>query len=238
MERYIRQILVKDFGGLAQNRLANAHIALIGLGGIGAPASLYLAGAGIGQMTIFEDDVVDLSNLHRQVLYTHADIGHKKFEVGAKRLQALNPDIMIRHQGRFDQNSGGDFDLILDGSDLLSTRHLAGRFALKTNTPLLSVSIAQWEGQIAHLHDSPCYACLNPEDTDTNALPSCAQAGVIGPVAGVIGTMAALEAVKIITQIQPLAQGQMLLYDGLGQDVRRLKISARANCPICETHRA
>ncbi len=235
--RYIRQILVRDFGGAAQAKLAGAHIALIGLGGIGSPAALYLAAAGIGAMTIFEDDHVDESNLHRQVLFAENDIGKPKAEIGTKRLMKSNPDIKITNAGRFtEQIVNPNFDLLLDGSDSLETRHMASAFAVTNNIPLLSASLAQWEGQIAHFHPTlsgGCYHCLYPEGTDASAIPNCSEAGVIGPVAGMVGTWAALEAIKIITGANPLPPSQMLLIDGAYRETRIMNIAKRQGCSNC-----
>ena len=236
-QRYLRQILVRDFGGTSQSKLNNAHIALIGLGGIGSPAALYLASAGIGTLTIFEDDHVDESNLHRQILYTTDDIGASKFERGASRLRAANPDLNIHFKERFDHTASNEnFDLILDGSDNLQTRHMASVFAVKNDVPLLLASLAQWEGQVAHFHPSKsgaCYHCLYPSNTDASAIPSCSEAGVIGPVAGMVGTWAALEALKIITNTNPLPPGQMLLIDGAYRETRVMKIGKRDLCENC-----
>lgn len=235
--RFLRQILVRDFGAPAQGKLARAHVALIGLGGIGSPAALYLASAGIGAMTIFEDDVVEKSNLHRQILFTDEDIGKQKAQTGAERLLQANPEMNITLSGRFTADTSNNrFDLIIDGSDQLSTRHLASSFATLHNIPLLSASLAQWEGEIAHFRPSlggGCYHCLYPEDTDASAIPSCSQAGVIGPVAGMIGTWAALEALKIITDINPLPPGKMMLIDGMFRETRVLSVKKRADCLNC-----
>lgn len=235
--RYIRQILVRDFGGAAQAKLARAHIAMIGLGGIGSPAALYLASAGIGSMTIFEDDHVDVSNLHRQILFDEHDIGKSKFLAGAARLKRANPDIKITNGGRFtEQSQNQNFDLFLDGSDNLETRHMASRFAVTHDMPLLSASLAQWEGQIAHFRPSQiggCYHCLYPDETDTSAIPNCSEAGVIGPVAGMVGTWAALEALKIIANTNPLTPSQMLLIDGAYRETRMITIAKRNECPNC-----
>ena len=231
--KYLRQILLQDFGGQSQKKLEKSHIALIGLGGVGAPASLYLVGAGIGKLTIYEDDEVDVTNLHRQVIYREASIGAPKALAGSNALRELNSDVEIKTAGRFENPDSKTYDLILDGSDNLKTRHAVSRYALQHQIPLLSASLSQWEGQISHFRGKPCYACLYPENTDQSALPSCAEAGVIGAVAGQIGTMAALEAIKILTGINPLAPGEMLLVDGKHQETRRIKISASSNCPQC-----
>ena len=235
--RYIRQILVRDFGGSAQAKLARAHIAIIGLGGIGSPAALYLASSGIGQMTIYEDDIVHGSNLHRQVLFGADDMGAPKAENGAARLMQANPDLKINLAGRFFADVPNDgFDLILDGSDSLDTRHAASSFAVQNDIPLLSASLAQWEGQITHFLPSQsggCYHCLYPEGTDASAIPNCSEAGVIGPVAGMVGSWAALEALKIIAGVNPLPPSQMLLIDGAYRETRIMKIAKRNVCSNC-----
>ncbi len=242
-ERYIRQILVRDFGGAAQKKLTESHIGLIGLGGIGAPTALYLVGAGVGKITVFEFDVISTSNLHRQVLFSNFDVGRPKIEVGIEKLRSLNPNVEIIDGGKFqigNEPSVEKLDLLIDGSDNLATRHLANRYAFTQKIPLLSASLAQWEGQIAHFSPpaSACYHCLVPETTDPNSLPSCSELGVIGAVAGVIGTMTSLEAIKILTQSRgALPLGEMLLYDGSEMESRRIKIAKRGECAVCGTPR-
>ncbi len=236
LERYSRQILVRNFGGAAQTKLKAAHVGVIGAGGIGAPLLLYLAGAGIGEITLFEDDKVTLSNLHRQIIYPENAIEQSKSEVAKSEIKSLNPHLKFNNAGRFEGTLPDGLNLLVDGSDNLATRQCANRAAQKSGIPLLAASLAQWEGQIAHFAPAThagCYECLYPEGTDASAIPSCSEAGVIGAVAGILGTMAALEAIKLIANINPLPAATIYLYDGLYNEARSLNVKARPDCPVC-----
>ncbi len=236
LERYSRQILVRNFGGQAQSRLQAAHIGIIGAGGIGAPLLLYLAGAGVGQITLFEHDQITLSNLHRQIIYRSDQIGQPKAAIAQASIASLNPYLKFQTQPRFEGALPPNLTLLIDGSDNLTTRQAANRAAAQSQIPLLAASLAQWEGQIAHYAPASkpgCYECLYPEGTDPASIPSCSEAGVIGPLAGTIGTMAALEALKLITGIEPLPPANIYLYDGLYRETRSWRITPRPNCPVC-----
>jgi len=236
-ERYARQLLLKEVGEEGQERLASASVLVIGAGGLGSPALLYLAAAGVGRIGIVEDDVVDLSNLNRQVLYTSADVGKPKALVAAERLRQLNPDVQVDvYQQRF-ANPGAtglvsDYDVLLDASDNFETRNLANEAAVAAGRPLVHGSVRQFEGQasVFNYRSGPCYRCLFPS---TPAQTSQADRAIIGPVAGLIGTIMATEALKIILQIGEVLSGRLLLYDALEMEFRTLKVQKNPSCPVC-----
>ena len=240
MQRYSRQILLPEFGMEGQERLKNARVLIIGAGGLGSPAALYLAAMGVGTIGIIDDDKVALTNLHRQILYRESDIGESKATLAQKRLTEVNPhstilafDKRLTKENAIDILNG--FDLVLDGTDNFATRYLVNDACLVLGIPLISASILRFEGQLTILcaDNGPCYRCLFPEPPNAADAPSCAEAGVIGALAGVMGTMMAMEAVKIIARIgEPLA-GRLLLYDALGANVRTFHVNRDPQCPAC-----
>lgn len=241
LERYARHIILREIGGPGQARLRRADIAVIGAGGLGSPALLYLAAAGAGRLRVIDDDVVSLSNLQRQVLHRTADVGRPKIESAAETLAALNPGVaVVGIEQRLTEANAERLllgaDLILDGSDNFATRRLANREAVRLGIPLLSGAIGQWEGQIS-LFDSaaggPCYDCLFPEDPAPGLAPACAEAGVLGALAGVIGAMMAVEAVKHLARAGETLSGRLLLYDALSAETRTIRIDRRPDCAVC-----
>ncbi len=241
LDRYARHIMLREIGGAGQKALKNARILVVGAGGLGAPALLYLAAAGVGHITVVDDDVVDNSNLQRQVIHRTADIGAPKVESARRAMLAQNPDIVVEtHAMRLvEKNAAALFaahDLILDGSDNFATRYMVNRLATASQTPLIAAAITQWEGQIS-LYDpargTPCFQCVFPEAPAAGLAPSCAEAGVIGPLPGVIGAMMALEALKALTGAGAGLGGQMLIYDALYADMRKISLKPRAGCPVC-----
>ena len=243
LDRYSRQILLHDIGGPGQRRLKAARVLVIGAGGLGSPALLYLGAAGVGTLGVIDDDLVEPSNLHRQVIHPDAATGLPKVRSAAITLAAQNPHIAVRpYQRRLDAEIAADlfadYDLILDGSDNFDTRYLANATAARLGLPLISGALTQWEGQISTWDPAkggPCYACVFPERPAPGLVPACAEAGVAGPLPGIIGAMMALEAVKEITGAGEGLRGRLLIYDGLHADARIIRLARRAGCPVCGT---
>lgn len=218
IERYARHLVLAEVGGPGQQRLRAARVGLIGLGGVGAPAALYLAAAGIGTLRLIDDDVVALSNLQRQIAFDTADIGRSKIEAGAATLTALNPHVRIEPVAErlSDANAArliGGCDVVIDGTDDFATRFAVNAACVAARIPLVSGALGRWSGQVGVFTGRPCYRCLVPAAPPE--AETCARVGVIGALAGVVGSMTALEAIKLITGAgQPLA-GRLLIYDGL-----------------------
>jgi len=236
VERYARHLVLREVGGPGQQKLKAAKVLIVGAGGLGAPASLYLAAAGVGQITLADPDVVDRSNLQRQVIYVEDDLGKPKAQASADRLSGLNPHVAVRaFQGAFDAASADDLvagvDLVLDGTDDFATRMCVNAACVRHGKTLVSGAIGRWTGQVGVFSGRPCYQCLVPEippDAET-----CVSVGVVGALAGVIGSMMALEAIKLIAQAgEPLA-GRLMLYDALAAETRTVRIGADPECPIC-----
>ncbi|MDE3028644.1 MAG: HesA/MoeB/ThiF family protein, partial [Paracoccaceae bacterium] len=241
LDRYARHIMLREIGGPGQKALKSARVLVIGAGGLGSPVLLYLAAAGVGMIGVVDDDKVDASNLQRQVIHTDARIGMPKVFSAEAQMRALNPFITVRpYNRRLDDAAAremfGEYDLILDGSDNFDTRYMVNRVAAETGKPLISAAITQWEGQISlydPAHGTPCYECIFPTRPAPGLVPTCAEAGVVAPLPGVIGAMMALEAVKHLTGAGQTLAGEMLIYDGLWGETRKLQLSRRADCPVC-----
>lgn len=243
LERYARHIMLREVGGPGQKALKEASVLVIGAGGLGSPVMSYLGAAGVGTIGVIDDDVVDLSNLQRQVIHRDADIGMPKVHSAAAALRALNPHVTVRpYARRLDDQIATDlfedYDIILDGTDNFATRHLVNRTAVATRKPLISGALTQWEGQLSVFdpaRGAPCYACIFPDIPAAGLAPSCAEAGVMGPLPGVIGAMMAGEAIKLITGAGAPLRGTLLIYDALYADARRITIKRRADCAVCGT---
>ncbi|MCF6234470.1 MAG: HesA/MoeB/ThiF family protein [Rhodobacteraceae bacterium] len=241
LDRYARHIVLREIGGPGQKRLKQARVLVVGAGGLGAPALLYLAAAGVGTIGVIDDDEVENSNLQRQVIHRVDTIGMPKVFSAKRAMKAQNPDIEVRaYHRRLDEGNAtelfGDYDVILDGTDNFATRYLVNRFAVETGKPLISGALSQWEGQLSVFDPAkggPCYQCIFPEAPADGLGPSCAEAGVIGPLPGVVGAMMALEAIKLITGAGAGLRGEMLIYDGLFGESRKLTLKQRENCPVC-----
>jgi len=237
--RYQRHILLKEIGGPGQQKLKAAHVALVGVGGLGAPAALYLAAAGVGHLTLIDDDVVSLSNLQRQILYRTEDVGRAKLDVAGTVLTALNPNIEITPRAvRLDGFNAagllGGADLVLDGSDLFATRHAVNSACVAAGVALVSGAVGRWEGQVGVFNagpNAPCYACFAPPGLAE--AEACDAVGVIGALTGVVGAMMAVEAVKQITGAGEVLSGRLLIYDALAGESRVLSLPADAECPVC-----
>ncbi len=239
--RYSRHILLHELGGPGQKRLKAAKVLVLGAGGLGSPALIYLAAAGVGTIGVIDDDSVDASNLHRQVIHPEAAIGQPKVQSAAAAMRAQNPHVEIRpYQRRLTAEIAADlfadYDLILDGTDNFDTRYLANRVAAGLGKPLIGAALTQWEGQIATwdpARGGPCYECIFPERPAPGLVPTCAEAGVAGPLPGILGAMMALEAVKEIAQAGEGLRGRMLIYDGLHAEARVIRLKKRPGCPVC-----
>lgn len=247
VERYARQLVLREVGGSGQQKLSAARVLLIGVGGLGAPAALYLAAAGVGVIGLADPDTVALSNLQRQVLYAAADVGARKVDAAAGRLAALNPHVEVRpHACAVDDGNAcplvAGYDLILDGTDSFETRFSVNAACFAEGRALVSGAIGRWTGQVGVFSAGltrgrilaerlPCYRCWVseiPPDVET-----CAAVGVIGALGGVIGSMMAMEAIKLITGAGDPLSGRLLIYDALAAETRTVRITPDPACPVC-----
>jgi len=239
--RYSRHLLIPGVGVDGQLRLKHASVLLIGCGGLGSPAALYLAAAGVGRLGVVDADVVDASNLHRQILHGESWIGQPKLASAVARLREVNPHVTVEcHPVRFTPDKAleiaANYDLLLDGSDNFATRFLTNDTAFFLKKPLIHGAIQRFEGQVAvfapHL-GGPCYRCLLPDMPAADAVPSCAEAGVLGVLPGIIGSLQALEAIKLILGIGIIPLGQLTVYDALGSAFRTLRMRRDPECRLC-----
>lgn len=241
LNRYARHIVLRELGGPGQKKLKQAKVLVIGAGGLGAPALQYLAAAGVGMIGVIDDDLVENANLQRQVIHRDQDIGMPKVFSAEAAMRAQNPHVQVRPYHRrlteeIAEELFGEYDLILDGTDNFDTRYLVNRMAVKLGKPLISGALSQWEGQLSLFHpqaSGPCYQCIFPEAPAAGLAPSCSEAGVIGPLPGVVGSMMAVEAVKQITGAGASLRGEMLIYDALYGESRKIRLSRRADCRVC-----
>lgn len=236
IERYARHLVLREVGGPGQQKLKAGSALIVGAGGLGAPAALYLAAAGIGTLILADPDEVDLSNLQRQVIYTEDDVGRPKPEAAAERLAALNPHIFVAgFNGAFDEATADELidgvDLVLDGTDDFATRLAVNAACVRHGKPLVTGAIGRWTGQVGVFAGAPCYQCLVPEippDAET-----CTAVGVVGALAGVIGSMMALEAIKLFTGAGEPLSGRLMIYDALAGETRTVRVAADPECPVC-----
>jgi molybdopterin/thiamine biosynthesis adenylyltransferase len=241
VERYARHLVLREIGGPGQQKLKAAKVLVVGMGGLGAPAALYLAAAGAGRIGLLDPDTVSLSNLQRQVLYGMDDIGRAKVAAAGERLAALNPDIALDPlcESLTEANARDlvrGHDLVLDGSDNFETRFAVNAACVAEGKVLVSGAIGRWSGQVGVFPGRPCYQCLAPEippDAET-----CSAVGVVGALAGVIGAMMALEAIKIITGAGEPLLGRLLIYDALDGETRTVRIGVDPGCPVCGAARS
>lgn len=241
LDRYARHIVLREIGGAGQMKLSAARVLLVGAGGLGAPASMYLAAAGVGTIGIVDDDHVSLSNLQRQIVHDTASVNTPKVESAARSLHRINPNIAVEgHAERLTAKTGPElidgYDLILDGSDSFETRYLVNALCVAAGKPLISAAMTQWEGQISLYHPAtgaPCYACVFPQPPADGLAPSCAEAGIVGALGGIMGSMMAMEAIKHITGAGQTLAGALMLYDALYADSRRIAISRNPACSVC-----
>ena len=236
VDRYARHLVLSEIGGPGQQKLARARVLIVGAGGVGGPAALYLAAAGVGTLGLIDADTVAVSNLQRQILFSTADVDRPKVEAGAERLTALNPHVRVEThpQALTAENAAAvivGHDVVLDGTDDFHTRFAVNAACVAAGVPLVSGALGRWSGQVGVFAGRPCYQCLVPEsppDAET-----CARVGVVGALAGVIGAMAALETIKLITGAGAPLTGRLLLYDGLAATARTVRVAADPQCPAC-----
>src|SRR5207244_1174562 len=239
-QRYSRHLLIPEVGSAGQARLLGSKALLIGAGGLGSPAALYLAAAGVGTIGIVDFDVVDLSNLQRQILHTNDRIGERKVESARKTLEALNPDVkVIPHEemlvaDNVDRIITG-YDVIVDGTDTFETRYLLNDAAVAKNIPVIHASVFRFEGQLTTFipFEGPCYRCLHPTPPPPELAPGCSVAGVLGVVPGIMGMLQANEALKVLLGIGDTLSGRLLLFDALDTSFTELKLRRDPNCPVC-----
>lgn len=240
LRRYARHIVLPEIGGIGQARLLEGSVLIVGMGGLGAPLALYLAAAGVGRIGFVDDDRVDVTNLQRQIIFTEADIGRLKVEAAAERLAALSATTRLEpHALKMDAGTAptliGAYDLVADGTDNLATRRLVHDAAMRCRRPLVSGSVQGVDGQLTLFRafegdPHPCLHCLLGEATDGADLPSCAQAGVLGAAAGLVGSLMAIEVVKALAGSGEGISGSLLHIDAMGPSIDRLKLSRPAAC--------
>jgi len=242
-QRYSRHLLIPEVGEAGQHKLLASKILLIGAGGLGSPAAYYLASAGVGQLGIVDSDVVDLTNLQRQILHSTERIGEPKVESAKRTLEALNPDVkVVAYQERLASANIDriikDYDVVVDGADNFPTRYLLNDASIKHRIPVVHGSIYRFEGQVTVFKpfEGPCYRCLFPEPPPPELSPSCAEAGVLGVLPGVIGTIQATEALKLVLGIGDSLVGRYLLYDALDGSFREVRLRRDPECPVCSDH--
>lgn len=242
--RYSRHLILPEVGMEGQQKLKAAKVLLVGAGGLGAPMALYLAAAGVGTLGIIDFDLVEASNLHRQVIHATSDVGRPKLDSAADKLQALNPEVkVVKHKTRLTSANAieilKDYDIVADGTDNFQTRYLVNDACVLSGKPNVYASIYRFEGQasVFGAPDGPCYRCLYPEPPPPGLVPSCAEGGVLGILPGLLGIIQATEVIKLILgQGEPLI-GRLLLVDALGMRFRELKLRKNPDCPLCGTHR-
>jgi molybdopterin/thiamine biosynthesis adenylyltransferase/rhodanese-related sulfurtransferase len=238
--RYSRHTLLPEVGVEGQLKMLNAKVLLVGAGGLGAPAALYLAAAGIGTLGLVDDDEVDESNLQRQVIHNTTRVGQPKTESARKTIEELNPDVnVVEHRTRLDATNVidiiKDYDVIVDGADNFPTRYLLNDASVRLRKPVVSASILAFDGQISTFvpFEGPCYRCLYPTPPPAELAPSCGAAGVLGVMAGIMGLLQANEVIKLVAGIGEPLIGRLLLYDSLGTRFTELKVRRDPECPIC-----
>jgi adenylyltransferase/sulfurtransferase len=242
-ERYSRHLILPEVGVDGQKKLKAASVLCVGTGGLGSPLALYLAAAGIGRIGLVDFDVVDRSNLQRQIIHGEEWVGKPKVQSAAARIKSINPYIQVDiHEVPLTSENaldiGKDYDLIIDGTDNFPTRYLVNDACVLLGKPNVYGSIFRFEGQatVFHYQDGPCYRCLYPEPPPPGLVPSCAEGGVLGILPGMIGVIQATEAVKIILGIGTTLKGRLMLYDSLKMQFRELKLRRNPECPVCGDH--
>ena len=240
IERYARHLVLKEIGGPGQNKLLATRLVIIGAGGLGGPAALYAAAAGIGHITLIDDDSVETSNLQRQIQFAQTDLGQTKATILANKLMALNPDLTIHSvTARLTASNATDLlvghDIIMDGTDDFKTRFIINHASHKLSIPLMSGALGRFDGHVGLFNatnDAPCYQCFVPEIPPNSA--TCSEVGVVGALAGIIGSMMALETIKHITNAGETLSHHIYIYDGLRSEGRRIRLPKDPDCPICE----
>lgn len=240
MTRYSRQILLPEIGLAGQERLRQSSVLVVGAGGLGSPVALYLAAAGVGRIGLVDPDRVEVSNLHRQVLYGTADVGRPKVEAAAERVHALNPTLDVAaHPVRLDVTNADDllaaYDVVADGTDTFATRYVVNDASVRTRTPNVFASVSRFDGQasVFGVPGGPCYRCLFPEPPPDGLVPSCADGGVLGVLPGLLGMIQATEALKVLLGIGEPLVGRLLLVDARSMAFRTLMVDPDPACPVC-----
>jgi molybdopterin/thiamine biosynthesis adenylyltransferase len=242
--RYSRHLLIPEIGEEGQLKLLDARILLIGAGGLGSPAALYLAAAGIGRLGIIDADIVDETNLQRQIAHSLETLGTPKVDSAKRAIESLNPDVdVVTYRERLtseniDRILDDGWDLIVDGADNFPTRYLVNDASVWRGIPVVHGSIYRFEGQVTVFkpHEGPCYRCLFPEPPPPELAPSCAEGGVLGVLPGIVGSLQTNEAIKLAAGIGEPLIGRLLLLDALGTEFTEVKIEQRDDCPVCGTH--
>ncbi|MEE9434611.1 MAG: HesA/MoeB/ThiF family protein [Sphingorhabdus sp.] len=244
LDRYARHIVLRDIGGAGQAKLLNAHILLVGAGGIGCPALQYLAAAGAGQLSVVDDDEISLSNLQRQILYSEAMIGMPKVEAAARAVRALNPGVTFHGlQRRITRETTASLldgiDAVIDGSDNFATRLIVNDLCLAAKVPLVSAAIGEFHGQIATFtgwqDDAPCYRCFVGDAHDPDECDNCSEVGVLGAMCGMMGSFAAMEAIRAVTGFGDDAKGKLHIFDGLKPAMRTITLPKDPQCGSCSS---
>ncbi len=240
VRRYSRHLMLPDFGARGQKKLKAARVLIIGAGGLGSPAAMYLAAAGVGTLGLVDFDEVDVSNLQRQVLHGTPDVGRPKVDSAKDRLHALNPHVtLVPHRERLTRDNAlalfAPYDLVLDGTDTFATRYLINDACVLTGKLNVSASVFRFEGQVSVFgaKGGPCYRCLYPEPPPPGLVPSCGEGGVLGVVPGVVGTLQATETLKLIAGLGEPLIGRLLAFDALEMRFQQFKVKRRADCPVC-----
>ena len=241
IQRYSRHILLRELGGTGQARLKAARVLVVGAGGLGSPLALYLAAAGVGTIGLVDADVVELSNLQRQIMHGVANLGRAKTASGTEALARINPLVnVVQYQTRLDATNAaelvGDYDIVCDGTDNFATRFLLADACVAARKTLVSAAVLRFEGQLSTFkpHESgPCYRCLYPEPPPEGLVPPCSEAGVLGAVTGVMGTLQATEVIKEITGIGKSMSGWLLVWNALDAEFRKIKLKKDPACAVC-----
>lgn len=240
IERYSRHIILPEVGGKGQEKLNNSKVLVIGAGGLGSPVALYLAAAGVGTIGVVDNDVVDLSNLQRQILHTTKDLGRPKTDSAQEKLVALNPDVKVNTYHELVNSTNimemiADYDVIVDGTDNFPTRFLVNDACVLANKPLVHGAILRFDGQVFTIvpGEGPCYRCIFEQPPPPGTVPNCSQAGILGAIAGIVGAIQATEVLKLIIGQGQTLKGRLLVMDALDMTFREVKIRRNAACPIC-----
>ncbi|MEE8271818.1 MAG: molybdopterin-synthase adenylyltransferase MoeB [Alphaproteobacteria bacterium] len=243
IRRYARHIILPEVGGIGQEKLLAARVLVVGAGGLGAPLLLYLAAAGVGTLGVIDDDAVDLSNLQRQVIHDTAGIGTPKVDSAADRIAAINPDVAVeRHRERLGAANAlaliGRYDLVADGSDNFPTRYLVNDACFFAGKTLVSGALLRFDGQVATFRPpaGPCYRCLFREAPPPGTVPSCGEAGVLGALAGMVGSIQAVEVLKELLGVGDSLSGHLLMVDALATGFRKLTVPRDPACALCGDH--
>lgn len=242
IKRYSRHILLKDVGVEGQEKIMGAKVLVVGAGGLGAPVSLYLAAAGVGTIGVVDADVVDLSNLQRQVIHFTKDVGVRKVESAKEKIIAINPEVKVNTYYEFLDSSNAldiikEYDFVIDGTDNFPVKFLINDACVMAGKPFSHGGILRFTGQtFTHLPGTACYRCMFKEPPPPGAVPTCSQAGVLGAIAGMLGTIQAAETLKYFTGVGELLINSLLMFDAKTMDFRKIKVQPRKNCELCGEH--